>query len=71
VQRLQSSKNQKIIEPLSFEARKRNDAFDKAFARLHTQLTAHFIKNFCLPDGDIDWEKIVAMNSQATRLWKS
>jgi len=31
---------QKIIEPLGFEARKRNDAFDKAFARLHPQLTA-------------------------------
>jgi len=60
---------QKIIEPLGFEARQRNDAFDQAFGRLHTQLSAKFAQNFCHTDGSIDWEQIIAMNSRANHLW--
>jgi len=60
---------QKIIEPLGFEARQRNDAFDKAFGRLHTKMTAKFTETFCAADGSIDWAQIVAMNSRAHHLW--
>jgi len=59
---------QEIIEPLGFEAHQRNDEFDIAFARLHTQLSAEFTQNFCHADGAIDWKKIIAMNSGSTKL---
>jgi len=61
---------QKIIEPLGFEARQRNDAFEQAFGSLHTRLAAHFIQQYCLADGRIDWDTIVALNSQASHIWK-
>jgi len=60
---------QKIIEPLGFEAHQRNDAFEQAFGSLHTRLSKHFTEHFCLADGAIDWDTIVALNSQASHLW--
>lgn len=59
-----------IIEPLGYEARQRNDEFEEAFGRLHTRFTTHFTQDFCHPDGAIDWEKIVSMNSGAKSLWQ-
>lgn len=61
---------QEIIEPLGHEARRRNDEFEIAFGRLHTRFTAEFTRDFCLPNGAIDWDKIVAMNSGAKTLWR-
>jgi len=60
---------QEIIEPLGFEARRRNDEFEEAFARLHTTFTTQFTHEFCRADGAIDWPKIVQMNSGAARLF--
>lgn len=62
---------QEIIEPLGHEARQRNDEFEEAFGRLHTRLTAQFTQDFCRPDASIDWDKLVALNSQAKSLWQS
>jgi len=62
---------QKIVEPLGHEARQRNDKFQKAFGSLRTRLASEFTKDFCCtPDMSIDWDKIVALNSQAKTLWK-
>ncbi|RCL04146.1 MAG: hypothetical protein JSC189_000194 [Candidatus Tokpelaia sp. JSC189] len=60
---------QEIIEPLGHEACQKNDAFEEAFARLHTRFTADFTRDFCHCDASIDWEKIVALNSRAKALW--
>ncbi|MFV0681517.1 PmeII family type II restriction endonuclease [Ottowia sp.] len=62
---------QKIIEPLGYQARLRNDEFEQAFARLQTVFTAEFTKDFCLSDGSMDWDKLVALNSSAKELWIS
>lgn len=61
---------QEIIDPLGHEARQRNDEFEEAFGRLHTKFTAQFTQDFCRPDASIDWDKLVALNSQAVSLWQ-
>ncbi|MCI8593932.1 MAG: DNA methylase [Oscillospiraceae bacterium] len=53
-----------IIEPLGHQARERNDAFLEEYGKLINKLTLCFIQEYCLPDGAIDWEKIVKLNSQ-------
>jgi len=60
---------QEIIEPLGFEAHRRNDGFDIEFARLHTKFTAEFTQDFCGADGAIDWQKILQLNSGAVQLF--
>jgi len=60
---------QEIIEPLGFEARQRNDEFEEAFARLHTNFTAEFTQKFCSANGSINWSQIVQMNSEAKQLF--
>lgn len=54
----------KIIEPIGKEAEKHNSDFDKARGGLINKLTTMFVQQFCLPDGTIDWEKLVQFNSQ-------
>lgn len=62
---------QKIIEPLGYKAKQRNEEFEQEFACLQTLFTAEFTKDYCLPDGAVDWDKIVAINSSAKKLWIS
>lgn len=54
-----------IIEPLGFEAKKRNDDFAKEYAVILNSFTKSFMDDFC-PDGVIDWEKLVRFNSEAS-----
>ncbi len=53
-----------IIEPLGHEARKRNDLFQEALAKILNQFTFEFSKEFC-PNGLIDWQKLVQFSSSA------
>ncbi|MCX7859670.1 MAG: PmeII family type II restriction endonuclease [Chloroflexus sp.] len=52
-----------IIEPLGFEARERNEAFQQAYAEIINTLTAEFIRDFCNKQGAIDWDKLIEFNS--------
>ena len=52
-----------IVEPLGYEAKQKNEEFNKQYAILVNQFTSEFSKEFC-PDGLIDWEKLVRLNSQ-------
>jgi hypothetical protein len=52
----------KIIEPLGFEAKKRNEEFIEEYYRLINNFTSEFLKDFCLK-GRIDWGKLVKFNS--------
>ncbi|MDY0329220.1 MAG: PmeII family type II restriction endonuclease [Thiomonas sp.] len=54
---------QDLIEPLGHQARARNEAFSTAYAKVINRFSADFIQEFCLPDGAIDWHKLVAFNS--------
>jgi len=53
-----------IIEPLGHQARERNGEFDTAYSRIITRFTGEFITNFCTPEGDIDWQKLVRWTSE-------
>jgi len=56
-----------IIEPLGHEAKKRNEAFAKAYAKVTNLFTASFIADFCQADGAIDWQKLVSFNSATVK----
>jgi len=52
-----------IIEPLGFEAKKRNDEYDALLAQVTNRFTREFMEQFCKESGEIDWEKLVKFNS--------
>lgn len=58
---------QDIVEPLGHKAKERNDTFCKEYAKVANLFTAEFIRDYCTEDGAIDWQRIVAFNSAATR----
>lgn len=53
----------KIIEPLGHMAHEQNKEFEDSMNRMLTRFTLEFGKDFCLPDGSIDWEKLLIFNS--------
>jgi hypothetical protein len=53
-----------IIEPLGHKSKERNDEFIKSYSRMLNKFTQEFIKDYCLENGDIDWSKIVQLNSK-------
>jgi Type II restriction endonuclease EcoO109I len=52
-----------IIEPLGFQAKERNEAFQIEYGKVVTRFTAEFIKDFCTPEGEIVRERLVQFNS--------
>ncbi len=53
-----------IIEPLGHQAKERNEAFQREYARIVNLFTVDFSMEFCT-NGLIDWEKLVRFNSAA------
>jgi hypothetical protein len=53
----------KIIEPLGFQARVKNDQFLKEYSKVINKFTREFAENYCSPEGDILWNKLVRFNS--------
>lgn len=54
-----------IIEPLGHKAREHNERFAQRYAEAINRYARDFANAFCTPTGQIDWEKIVRMNSSA------
>lgn len=54
-----------IIEPLGHKAKARNDEYLKSYSKMINKFTFEFAKEFCKKDGNIDWKKIVILNSAA------
>ena len=52
-----------IIEPLGSRAKERKEEFEIELARVTNRLTKEFLNGYCLPDGTIQWKKIVEFNS--------
>lgn len=52
-----------IIEPLGYKAKEKNETFKNEYDNRTTIFTHIFTLNFCKPNGSIDWEKIVKINS--------
>ena len=53
-----------IIEPLGYHAQEKNEEFVNSYKRVLIKFTREFIDDFCTPQNEIDWEKIVRLNSQ-------
>jgi len=51
-----------IIEPLGYQAKKRNEDFDKRYAKIINQFSKSFMDHFC-NQGEINWGKLVQFNS--------
>lgn len=53
----------KIIEPLGYQAKEKNEQFFQEYRRVINKFTMEFGKNYCSRDGDILWNKLVKFNS--------
>lgn len=51
-----------IIEPLGHKAKEKNEAFLEAYPKVLNKFILEFIQEYCLPDGSINWPKIVELN---------
>jgi hypothetical protein len=52
-----------LIEPLGYKAKQRNEAFLIEYDKATNRFTKLFLEEYCLPDGSVNWEKIVRFNS--------
>ncbi|HEX2787071.1 MAG TPA: PmeII family type II restriction endonuclease [Ignavibacteria bacterium] len=53
----------KIIKPLGFKAKERNDDFIQSYSQMINKFTKEFADTFCKNDGSVDWDKFVQFNS--------
>jgi len=53
----------KIIEPIGYKAKDKNEEFMERYAALINKFTGEFIGEFCLNSGVTDWEKLTKYNS--------
>lgn len=54
----------KIIDPLGYQAKERNDDFMISYSKMINLFTKEFAATFCKKDDSIDWEKLVRFNSE-------
>jgi len=52
-----------IIEPLGHRAKESNEEFTSEYHFLLNRVSAEFAAQFCFSNGQIDWERIVRLNS--------
>jgi len=53
----------KLIEPLGYLAKERNDEFLKSYSQVLNKFTKEFAIEFCDDIGSINWDKLVEYNS--------
>lgn len=53
----------KIIEPLGYKSKERNEEFQLEYSKIINKFTEEFSANFVNKDGNIDWEKLIKFNS--------
>jgi hypothetical protein len=54
----------KLIRPLGFKAKEKNDEYEHSYAKVINKFTLDFSLQFCSKDGAIDWIKLIKFNSQ-------
>lgn len=52
-----------IIEPLGHRAKENNDSFVQSYSQIINKFTKEFTIEFCTEKGEIDWRKLVKLNS--------
>lgn len=53
----------RLVQPLGHRAKEHNEQFAEQYAKVLNQFSLEFIKEFCLEDGAVDWDKLLAFNS--------
>ena len=53
----------KIIEPVGYKAKEKNDEFLQSYYQLINKLTKEFSNMLCKNNGEIDWHELVRLNS--------
>lgn len=53
----------KIVEPLGYKAKERNDDFLTSYSQMINKFTKEFSNMFCKDNGEIDWDKLIRFNS--------
>ena len=53
----------RIIEPIGYKAKEKNDNFYKSYSAVVNKFTKNFLINFSDNSGNIDWEKLLIFNS--------
>ena len=53
----------KIIEPLGYRAKEKNEEFLESYSQMVNKFTAQFYEMFCDENGVIKWEELVRFNS--------
>lgn len=56
-----------IVEPLGYEAKKKNDEYYDLYSKMINRFTIEFNQQFCKLTGEIDWDKIIQFNSKSLR----
>lgn len=56
-----------LIEPLGHRARERNEEFQRSYAQMINRFTKQFSNDFCNDNGEINWDKLVRLNSGMTK----
>jgi hypothetical protein len=52
-----------LIEPIGYQATLHNERFSQGRLALQTKLVEEFSRDFCFPNGDIDWQRLIQFNS--------
>jgi hypothetical protein len=60
----------KIIEPLGYKAKEKNDDFIEIYSKMINKFTKEFSNEFCDNDGNIDWNKLLKFNSGMKKIKK-
>ncbi len=55
----------KIIEPLGYKAKEKNEEFLSLYSNLLNKFTHEFTSRFCKENGEINWDKLIQFNSGA------
>lgn len=53
----------RIIEPVGYKAKERNDEFEQEYAKVVNKFTKVFSIDYCDDEGNILWEKLLEFNS--------
>ena len=56
----------KIIEPLGYKAKEKNEAFIQSYSQIINKFTLEFSQQFC-NQGIIDWDSVLRFNSSVNR----
>lgn len=56
-----------IIEPVGYKAKEKNDAFLKEYSLVVNSFTKIVLEDFCKETGEINWDKILELNSSKNR----